>query len=90
MDTFIRLQGRGDILRSDGYVIKGVTYHLTVWNPDRGGATRPFSIDGRIELSTSDSLKLLELDEPMKLALQDGRVVTFTPSSASVRITGTL
>jgi len=89
MDTFVRLQGRGDILRSDGSLIERVTYRLTLWNPEQEDVTR-FSVDGQIDLSTSDTFKLLEVGGPMTLTLEDGRAVTFTLRSASVRIGGTL
>jgi hypothetical protein len=90
MDTFVRLQGRGDILRSDGSLIERVTYRLTLWNPEQDDVTRLLSVDGQIDLSTSDTFKLLEVGGPMTLTLEDGRAVTFTLRSASVRIGGTL
>ena len=90
MDTFVRLQGRGDVLRSDGSLIERVTYRLTLWNPEQDDVTRLLSVDGQIDLSTSDTFKLLEVAGPMTLKLEDGRTVTFTSMSASVRIRGTL
>ena len=90
MDTFVRLQGRGDILRGDGCLIGRVTYRLTLWNPEQEDVTGFLSVDGQIDLSTSDTFKLLEVAGPMVLKLEDGRAVAFTLKSASVRIGGTL
>lgn len=90
MDTFVRLQGRGDVLRSDGGLIERVTYRLTLWNPEQKDITGLLAVDGQIDLSTSDTFKLVEVAGPMTLKLEDGRAVTFTLLSASVRIGGTL
>ena len=90
MDTFVRLHGRGDILRGDGSLIERVVYRLTLWNPEQENVNRPVSVDGQLDLSTSDTFALLEHGGPMTLRLEDGRVVSFTLTSASLRIGGIL
>ena len=90
MDTFVRLHGRGDIVREDGSRIERVVYRLTLWNTEQEDVTHPVSVDGQLDLSTSDTRTLLAHAGPMALRLEDGRVVSFTLVSASVRIGGNL
>ena len=90
MDTFVRLHGRGDIMREDGSRIERVVYRLTLWNTEQDDVARTLSVDGQLDLSTSDTVALLEHGGPMTLRLEDGRVVSFTLTSASLRIGGIL
>ena len=60
MDTFVRLHGRGDIVREDGSRIERVVYRLTLWNTEQDDVARPLSVDGQLDLSTSDTVALLE------------------------------